>query len=131
MNTTIENTENTTVAVESANNIPNEVAAPLATPKAKVGRPRTNLTKEVVFVQKADGSIIRRGKGKPAHDSKAMVYSVAWNYKGDSIPEESMFLRMAEIKDTRKPKQETGATNPAPAHSVVIPSSGDMLPLVS
>lgn len=124
-------TENTTVAAESANNIQNEVAAPLATPKVKVGRPRTNLTKEVVFVQKADGSITRRGKGKPAHDSKAMVYSVAWDYKGDSLPEESMFLRMADIKDTRKPKQETAATaNPAPAPSVVVPSSADMLPLV-
>lgn len=116
MNTIIEN--DTTVAVESANNI--ETSTPSA-PKAKVGRPRKNLTREVIFVQNADGSIIRRGKGKPAYNSRAMVYSVAWNYKGTSLPEESMFLRMAEVKDTRKPK-ETPTTNP------VIPNSTETLP---
>lgn len=113
MNTTMEN--NTTVAGESANN--NEVQT--AAPKAKAGRPRTNLTREVTFVQNADGSVVRRGKGKPAHDSKAMVYSVAWNYQGTALPESATFLRLAEIKDTRKPK-------PAP----VVPAVSEILPTV-
>jgi hypothetical protein len=53
-----------------------------------------------------------------------MVYSVAWDYKGNALPDESMFLRMADIKDTRKPKQ-TVVENP------VVPSPADILPLVS
>ena len=115
MNTTIE--DNTTVAVVSANNSETQVAAP----KAKVGRPRVKLTREVTFVQNADGSIVRRGKGKPAHNSKAMVYSVAWDYQGTTLPENAMFLRLAEIKDTRKPKQ---VENP------VVPSVAEILPTV-
>lgn len=116
MNTTIE--DNTKVTGESVNNSEAQVAAP----KAKVGRPRVKLTREVTFVQNADGSIVRRGKGKPAHDSKAMVYSVAWDYQGTTLPENAMFLRLAEIKDTRKPKQA--------APSVVVPSVAEILPTV-
>ena len=121
MNTTIENTD-TTVAVASANNSEAQTATPeTAVPKGKPGRPRTNLTREVTFVQNADGSVTRRGKGKPAHDSKAMVYSVAWDYQGTVLPENATFLRLAEIKDTRKPKQ---AENP------VVPSTAEILPTV-
>jgi hypothetical protein len=118
MNDTIDN--QTTVAVVSANNSETQVAA---APKAKVGRPRVKLTREVTFVQNADGSIVRRGKGKPAHDSKAMVYSVAWDYKGTQLPESAMFLRMAEIKDTRKPKQ-------AATENPVVPATSEILPTV-
>ena len=121
MNDTIDN--QTTVAVVSANNSEIQTAPETAAlPKAKVGRPRVKLTREVTFVQNADGSIVRRGKGKPAHDSKAMIYSVAWDYKGTQLPESAMFLRMAEIKDTRKPKQ--AAENP------VVPSVAEILPTV-
>lgn len=117
MNTTMEN--NTTVAVASANNNEVQTAPAPEAQKAKVGRPRTNLTREVTFVQNADGSVVRRGKGKPAHDSKAMVYSVAWDYQGTALPESATFLRLAEIKDTRKPK-------PAP----VVPAVSEILPTV-
>ena len=123
MNTTIENTEMAVAA--GTDNIVNTTApaTPEVKPKALVGRPRTKLTREVVFVQNADGSIMRRGKGKPAHDSKAMVYSVAWDYKGTVLPENATFLRLAVVKDTRKPKD-------APATNPVVPTTAEILPTV-
>ena len=124
MNNTIEN--QTTVASEIANN--SETQAVVAAPKkSNRGRKRVNMTREAVFVHNADGSIVRRSKGKPAYNSKAMVYSVAWDYKGSTLPENAMFLRLAVVKDTRKPKQ---AENPASAPSVVVPSTAEILPTV-
>lgn len=113
-----------------------EAPAKVAKAKGPIGRPRTNLTKEVVFLLLADGSYKRRGKGKPAHDSKAFVYRVPWDYKGDTLPEDSAFVRNEVIKDTRKSKTVAPAENSTPAETAtstvnpVVPSSADMLPLV-
>ena len=96
--------ENPTAVAENAmgnSQTATETAAPTPKSKGPIGRPRTNLTKEVVFLLLADGSYKRRGKGKPAHDSKAFVYRVPWDYKGDTLPEDSAFVRNEVIKDIR------------------------------
>lgn len=94
--------------------------------KGSPGRPRTKLTKEMVFLVAADGTMKRRTKGKPAHDSKALVYSVPWDYAGDTLPEDSRFLRNAEIKDTRKSKVAVEAE----AAVTVIPTVAEILPVL-
>lgn len=138
---TIENqTASETVSVLEGNSqTTTETIVPIPKSKGPIGRPRTNLTKEVVFLLLADGSYKRRGKGKPAHDSKAFIYHVPWDYEGDTLPENSAFMGNAVIKDTRKsktvaPMETTPAENSAPAETEivnpVVPSSADMLPLV-
>lgn len=96
--------------------------------KGVIGRPRTNLTKEVVFLLMADGTYLRRSKGKPAHDSKAMIYRVPWDYNGKTLPEDCAFVGQAAVKDTRKPKASTEAAVEAP--NPVVPTAAEMLPTV-
>lgn len=130
MNNIIE-TNTLAVAPVGADNI--ETSTPTATAvdksekaqKGPIGRPRTRLTKEAVFLLLADGSYVRRAKGKPAHDSKAFVYRIPWDYKGSALPEDSAFVRNAVIKDTRKPE-----TAPTEAANPVVPTVGEMLPTV-
>ena len=141
MNNIIENT--LAVAPVGADNIQNNTSTPVADtkPKGNVGRPRTRLTKEVVFLLLADGSYVRRTKGKPAHDSKAMTYRVPWDYAGTTLPEESQFVEVTAVKDTRKPKAESPAQAEAPAQAEspsesveslaqTIPATSEILPLV-
>lgn len=128
-----DNIQNTNVDSGFATTDSTVAEAPAKVAKAKggpIGRPRTNLTKEVVFLLLADGSYKRRGKGKPAHDSKAFVYRVPWDYKGDTLPEDSAFVRNEVIKDTRKPKIAAPAETATSTVNPVVPSSADMLPLV-
>ena len=128
MNNTIENPE-LAVAPVGADNIQNNASTLVADtkPKGSVGRPRTRLTKEVVFLLLADGSYVRRTKGKPAHDSKAMTYRVPWDYAGTTLPEESQFVEVTAVKDTRKPKIEAPA-EVAAAENPVVPTVAEMLP---
>ena len=122
MNEIIE--QNTTAVAEVTGNSQAATETFIA-PKGKIGRPRTRLTKEAVFLVAADGTMKRRTKGKPAHDSKALVYSIPFDYTGETLPEDSRFVRNAVIKDTRKPKVEVPAVeNP------VVPTTAEMLPTV-
>lgn len=127
-NMTIEN--QTAVAENATGNSQTAIVTETVTPmsekaKGPIGRPRTRLTKEAVFLLLADGSYVRRTKGKPAHDSKAFVYRIPWDYKGSTLPEDSAFVRNAVIKDTRKTE-----TAPTEAANPVVPTVGEMLPTV-
>lgn len=125
--------ENPTAVAENAmgnSQTATETVAPAPKVKGPIGRPRTRLTREVVFLLGADGSLKRRSKGKPAHDSKAFVYRIPWDYKGDTLPEDSAFVRNEVIKDTRKSKIAAPAETATPTVNPVVPSSADMLPLI-
>jgi hypothetical protein len=55
----------------------------------RVGAPRRNHTKVVTFKVERDGTLRRRGRGKPAIRSVYVKKTVPWNWTdGDPIPDD-------------------------------------------